>query len=303
MGNFPDGGNTQYTSGTNQTDTFSFPTSLMVFLSSLNILLSITATLGNSLILIALCKEISLHPPTKLLFRCMAFTDLCVGSITQPLFVNLLLRIAQLEMNADDVEDDKVASIFSYALCGASVSTATAISLDRLLALLLGLRYRQLVTVTRVRSVVACIWFLAASCGLVRLWNYHAPLKIAVFFGGLLSIISVSSHMKIWCRLHHQRFQVRDRLYHRKVNEVAQYKKTVSSIAWVQLVLLACYVPFLSVSMLISVGFRGKMIYIAWLSTATLVYLNSTLNPIVYFWKMTEVRRRVKETIQQCLCL
>lgn len=194
-------------------------------------------------------------------------------------------------------------SIFSYALCGASVSTATAISLDRLLALLLGLRYRQLVTVTRVRSVVACIWFLAASCGLVRLWNYHAPLKIAVFFGGLLSIISVSSHMKIWCRLHHQRFQVRDRLYHRKVNEVAQYKKTVSSIAWVQLVLLACYVPFLSVSMLISVGFRGKMIYIAWLSTATLVYLNSTLNPIVYFWKMTEVRRRVKETIQQCLCL
>ena len=52
--------------------------------SAINILLSITATLGNSLILAALHKESSLHPPSKLLYRCLATTDLLVGLVTQP---------------------------------------------------------------------------------------------------------------------------------------------------------------------------------------------------------------------------
>jgi len=57
-----------------------------LFILVLNIFLSITASVGNALILVALHKETSLHPPTKLLFRCLAVTDLCVGLITQPLY-------------------------------------------------------------------------------------------------------------------------------------------------------------------------------------------------------------------------
>ena len=59
---------------------------IVVFYSALNISLSNTASLGNSLILIALHKVSSLYPPTKLLFRCLAVTDLCVGLISRPLF-------------------------------------------------------------------------------------------------------------------------------------------------------------------------------------------------------------------------
>ena len=54
---------------------------IAIFLSSLNILLSITATLGNAQILVALRN---VHPPTKLLLRCLAVTDLCVGLIHNP---------------------------------------------------------------------------------------------------------------------------------------------------------------------------------------------------------------------------
>ena len=52
--------------------------------SVVNILFSITATLGNSLILATLHKESSLHPPSKLLYRCLATTDLLVFLVTQP---------------------------------------------------------------------------------------------------------------------------------------------------------------------------------------------------------------------------
>ena len=52
----------------------------LTFISVLNTFLSVTAFLGNSLILIALPKESSsLHPPSKLLLRSLATADLCVG--------------------------------------------------------------------------------------------------------------------------------------------------------------------------------------------------------------------------------
>ena len=59
----------------------------LIFVSALNIFLSITAFLGNILILVALHKATSLHPPSKLLYRNLAITDLCVGIIAEPLEV------------------------------------------------------------------------------------------------------------------------------------------------------------------------------------------------------------------------
>ena len=67
------------------------PGGLYIFRIALNIFLSITATLGDALILVALGKISSIYPPTKLLFRCLAVTDLCVGLLCQPLDVFIIL--------------------------------------------------------------------------------------------------------------------------------------------------------------------------------------------------------------------
>ena len=58
-----------------------------VFLSVINIVLSITAFWEKSLILVALYKDTSIHPPSKLLYRNLAITDLCVGIMGEPLHV------------------------------------------------------------------------------------------------------------------------------------------------------------------------------------------------------------------------
>ena len=58
-----------------------------IHLAVLNIFLSLTAILGNSLILVVLRKESSLHPPSKLLYRSLVTTDLLVGLVTHPLSV------------------------------------------------------------------------------------------------------------------------------------------------------------------------------------------------------------------------
>ena len=59
----------------------------LIFLCVVNTCVSITALLGNALILVALRKDTSIHPPSKLLYRNLAITDLCVGIVAAPLAV------------------------------------------------------------------------------------------------------------------------------------------------------------------------------------------------------------------------
>ena len=116
-----------------------------IYLAMVNVILALTAILGNFLILVALRKESSLHPPSKLLYRCLATTDLLVGLVSQPLKIIYWISIASEHWNLCRYTRD-AASITGYALCGVSLGTTTAITVDRLLALLLGLRYKTTVT-------------------------------------------------------------------------------------------------------------------------------------------------------------
>ena len=127
-----------------------------IIFCSLNILLSITESVGNILILIALRKVTSLHSPTKLLFQCLAITDLAVGLISQPLYVIDLINFSL--WNIFSILYD-ITWASSICLCSVSLDTTTALSVDRLLALLLKLRYRHVVTLKRVRVVVFCFWW------------------------------------------------------------------------------------------------------------------------------------------------
>ena len=271
----------------------------------LNIFFSITASVGNSLILVALHKETSLHPPTKLLFRCLAVTDLCVGLITQPLYA--------MAVTSHDTEINRVVLkyfvignyVSSYMLCGVSNLTSTAISVDRLLALLLGLRYKQVVTLWRVRAVLISFWLVGVAGGLMYLWSESTTWIVVFVFLVLCLVTSIFSYTKIYLKLREHQTQVQDRVHQGQTSgtgitlNIERYKKTVSSISWVQLTLIICYVPYGIESILWMNGIRTDY---SWLSTATLVYLNSSLNPILYCWKMREVRQAVKDTIRQFCC-
>ncbi len=138
---------------------------------SINAALCTTATLRNILILVALQKNCHLRPPSKLLIRSLASTDLCVGFISQPFFVIFLISAARQSWLSSCEIAEGIAHISSAVLCGISLYTLTAISVDRLLALLLGLRYRQVVTLARVRGVIIISWSVVASHGMLYFWT------------------------------------------------------------------------------------------------------------------------------------
>ena len=273
-------------------------------IAAVNIIFSITSSLGNILILIALRKVTSLHPPTKLLFQCLAITDLGVGLTSQPLFATVLL-IGYRNVNWSV---SVIGNYLSLIFCGVSLLISTALSVDRLLALLLGLRYRHVVTLKRVRIAVACCWLTALVTALVIfLTGGKIFPRIAMILIILSVIISLSSYTKIVLKLRQHQTSVQENVHQGMANaggvpvNLEQYKRTVVSIALVQVALIACYVPFLTALMLVQLNSIPNNVFV--LVSTTFLYLNSSLNPFLYCWRIKEVRQAVLGTIKRfCSC-
>ena len=195
MANFTAEGN--YTSKLNQALSAS-PPGILEFFSALNIFLSITAAVGNVLILIALKNVSSIHPPTELFFRCLAVTDLCVGLIVQPLYATYIMsRVIKMNVNVLFYVS-KVTGAAGYVLCGVSGLASTAISVDRLLVLTLGLRYRHVVTLKRVRIVITCLWLIAVTSGWLRVWRIDITYKGFTLGIIVCLVTSIFCYTRMW---------------------------------------------------------------------------------------------------------
>ena len=236
------------------------------FLSVLNSFLSVTAFLGNALILFALHKESSLHPPSKLLLRNLATTDLCVGLISQPFAVIYWMSVANEHWNIRPYAF--VAQLItSYILCGVSVSTLTAISVERLFALLLRLRYKQVVTLKRTYVIVIAILVVSTVSTVMWFWNPVITLQCGIVVTCLCLVISSFSYTKIFLILCHHQNEIQDHVQQpNQTNQlnIARYKKAVSTAIWLQLTLVACYLPFGVVTALATSGRRSSAVSNAW---------------------------------------
>ena len=276
--------------------------------ATLNIFLSIVASVGNAMILVSLHKETSLYPPAKLLFRCLAATDLCVGLTIQPLGAVLRLMYARSYWK-NTATLHQLHQAISFTLYGVSVFTTTAISLDRRQALVSGLRYRHVVTLPRVRASIIVFWLIGLSCGSMFFWKS----KIALTAAFSLIVISVStsvfSYVKVYRKLREHQLQVQTVMQGlpngRQVPlNIIRYRKSVYSVLWVQFALVICYIPFIVVVMLMTYGRRmgGKKFEITVDAAVTLTYLKSSLNPILYCWRIRAVRQAARDTIKKFIC-
>lgn len=276
----------------------------LIFIAALDTILSLTAFFGNTLILVALHQRSSLHPPSKVLFSCLATTDLCVGLVVQPIHVSYLISLVHEKW---DFCPYAVASHFvaCYTLSGVSLLTVTAKSVDRLLALSLRLRYRQIVTLKRTSVVVVVFWvvsILAATSylinDLVTFWYGYIAISLCV-------MITISSYTKIALTLRRHQKQIRNRTQQagRGVPlNILRYREMVSGVLWVQLALVVCYLPYCIVSARFRCGRQSASYFLAWEMTITLAYLNSSLNPFLYCWKISQVKKAVKITVREMFC-
>ena len=289
------------------------PLKLAAISIALNAFSSITACIGNVLILVALYKVTSISPPTKILFVSLEVTDLLTGLILQPLLVVHAIITSVIISTNLSYFSEQVNSVLGFILTTLSILTSTAISVDRLLALVLGLVYRNVVTLRRVRVIVICIWLLSCMLGGWRCTTVAADLAKLVFLVvvGLCFITSIASYIKIYSLLYRHRRQVHGHFKRaqQQSNRTAQlnearFKKTVSSIAWIQFTLILLFIPCIVVAILwinkiIPSGIPGAILFRV---SFSVFYLNSSLNPILYVWKIREVKKIVKADLMKLKC-
>ena len=276
----------------------------LTFIAVLNVFLSITASLGNGLVLVALRKDSSLHPPSKLLLRNLAVTDLCAGLFSEPLYAVFLATIVNEHWNiCRYVAGTVFATINIFTL--ASLLAVTAISVDRFLALMLGLKYRQVVTLKRTRWIIITSWVLSAGVATMRIFlNFTMTSRFGALVVSLCLVASIFSHTKIFLTLRRHEGQVQDHVQQpNQTNQlnIARFRKAVSTDLWLQFTLIVCYLPRV-VSAILFTKTKPSFSYTVAVSYATIfVFLNSSLNPILYFWKRDEVRQAMKDTVRQIL--
>lgn len=279
----------------------------LAFLSAINVFFSIIAIFGNMLILVALYKESSLHPPSKLLYRCLAISDLLVGLISEPSLAAYHALLAK-ENHPTNLcfYVATISAVTFTTLSAVSLLTMTTISVDRLLALLLGLRYRHVVTLRRIRAIVTSLWIFSLGFAVMAIWEF----TFAKIYNYTLILVCIFSSLfcysKILLTLRHHQTRIQQRQEEpngeRNLFNIARYRKTVTTAILVEVTLIAFYLPYSIVIAIITILGSSPLLDVTWESTATLVFLNSSVNPILYCWRITEVKQEVKDIIRQFLC-
>ena len=277
-----------------------------VFFAIWNILTCITAVCGNTFIIASIRRVSSLHLPWKVLLVCLALTDLCVGVITQPLYVAHILFPECHSIGLYLLIGYNTAG---FLFSGVSMLTITAISVDRLLAVTLGLRYRQVVTVWRTRILLVSFWTISMAFGMMFFHYFDVTLYLTVVIISSCILISTFCYVKICYALRHHQVTVQPPAHQgekrrQRVNQlnVMRFRKTVISALWVQATFLMCFLPLTIIMILVISSFRTATVFFIRDLAISLLFFNSSLNPFIYCWKIKHMRQAVGGTVKRCLC-
>ena len=171
--------------------------------------------------------------------------------------------------------------------------------MDRFLAIYLHLRYHELVTHKRVVGAVISIWLL---CLFLPFLMFSVPLDIYSLFNGIYGVIGLIFTSMIYIKLylavrrHKNQIQIMQTQQVAQADEVANFACLIKSavvIFYVYIVFLLCYLPYLISLVVTEIEGSGIVLKRFSLFGFTLAYLNSSLNPVIYWWKMRHIRHAV----------
>ena len=184
-----------------------------------------------------------------------------------------------------------------------SLFSVTALCADRFLAIHLHLRYQELVTYKRIAIAVISIWVISALISLIRLFiprNIMYVVFIVIFSACTINVTSLSVKLYLTLRCHINQNQVPQIAQTTGQRESVQRKrKSTMASLFVYLVFIVCYLPHIC-SLFIIAAISKPRIDVQHLQfyTITLPFLNSTLNPMIYCWKMKQIRNTIMNKLQ-----
>ena len=279
----------------NSVDNFR-PETVVIINCVLNVPLMLISIIGNTLVLAAIWRTSQLRSPSTILLCSLAFSDLLVGFVVQPLYI-------ASELTENDLLYE-ILSPLSFCACGVSLATMTAISVDRFLALHYHMRYPNLMTVYRAMYASVTLWIVTFVISFSTYWKGSA-----FYFSGAVSIVicllvSTFCYIRVYRIVRHHHLQIHAQRQAVENIETSQsmersIKRAMDTFVF-YIVLSLCYLPLFIAMAMFSIP--HIQLTSAWNLTDTTAYMNSSINPVLYCWRLRELRTAVRKTVKQVLC-
>ena len=274
----------------------STPEIIIIINCVLNAPLMLISILGNALVLVAILRTPSIRSTPHMIMLCsLAVSDFLVGLVAQP------INIA--EQLTEDHIVNYVVMLTGPSLCVVSLMTITAITVDRFLAH----RYAALVTESRVKYTLILIWLISFHLSGIAFWDERVHKFVAAIVTIICLLICMASYVRIYCFI--RRHQLQIHVQQQAVQSfdaqgsnlnATQLKRSAMNTFVFCLALIICYLPMYV--LLTLYGLSIKDWQSEWQFAFTAVFMNSSINPVLYYWRLRELRTAVVKTARQMLC-
>ena len=268
-----------------------------------NNFLTHTSIMLNIVTIYAIYKTSAIAKTLKTLLLSLACSDVAVGLFSQPLYTFSLIN--GLRLRNTGCITKQLATILSYLFSTASFLGVVAVSVDRFLAVHLHLRYQELVTHRRVVVVVIDKWVCSAFVSLMIFWGLLSTQQLINLVGAALGfIIALVVYIRLYFTVRRHKnqiqcMQIQEVTHSDEIkNFIALIKSTVS-IFYVYLLLLICYLPFFICTAVMRMYGSGIALKQFFLYSMTLVFINSSLNPVIYCCKVRHVRHAIMNILRK----
>ena len=271
-----------------------------------NAFFSFTAITLNIVTIIALRKPLTIPRALKILLMSLAVSDLGVGLLVQPLYITRLVMM--IKENTQTLYFEITLNSFyvtGYFLIYASFFGVVALTADRYLAVHFYLRYQELVTQKRVVAVVISNWILSAIPMLLSIWIPNAVGIILVSVESVCYLTTAFFYFKIYLAVRHHSNQIhvlQEQLAQNNEGDMTNAaRERKAGTFYVYLVFLICYLPNTCYWIIDRSAGPSAMLLQFALYTNTLIFLNSSFNPLIYSWKMRHVRHAIMEILRNIM--
>ena len=267
-------------------------TEVYIAVCVLNAVFSLTAFAGNFLVLGTIWTTPNLHNPTNILLLGLSLSDLAVGLLVQPMFIVLLIWKMSLEYR-------RVFRFIQAFFISATILTLTSVSVDRCLALILHLRYVAVVTVKKTILALCLIWLTSVVFAITFLIDLGLHYTASLFVIALCIVVNTSTCSTIYriCRRHRIQIQNQELPNQPEAFDMKRYRNSLITMILLLILLFICYTPYICMRAVVNFSdwpispHRKLMMR----SSDFLVYLNSSINPLIYCWRIPAMRVAMKQ--------
>ena len=296
--------------GKDPCENVSAPTPVFFFTASSSTLITVVASVGNSLVVLAvfLNPNRNMRTPFYYLIANLSIADLIVGLVT-----GSMSTIYHILAGLDVVKEQfRKVLIFTFFLtCTVSLFSLTALALERYLAILHPEIYRTQLSPVRTFLVSVLLWILSIPLSMIYFFVKYDIYRF-IFANTALAVtigVLIFTNVRIFKHLRHQ-IQQWDTL-HESTEENLIMKRLMmweremtKTLVILMLLFLAFYLPSCAFIYIINLCTNCDCVFIHWIRDIQylLIMSNSAVNPFVYPWRLENFRRAFRSIVKCRAC-